>query len=219
MYGLEKGSATRPLTVEIAHRGVSSGMIHPSIQRQMQTQLPLPLQNILAAAAIEAKRRGWQLYLIGGAVRDLLLARTSGRCHLQELDLVVDSIGTPQSKEAGAKLGQALIERYPEAHLQVYGRFQIVLLMIQPGFFGLSGLQFALGSPLNLKLRRIFELRSRAVFTNRQWNLMKSSISIFGGLRYGQVWANFQIANARFSSCAMVWRMDIPAPCRRSVKP
>ncbi|MBE9033513.1 CBS domain-containing protein, partial [filamentous cyanobacterium LEGE 11480] len=65
-------------------------LVAPSIARLTQ-----PLQDLLAIAAAKAESRGWNLYLVGGGVRDLLLAQADPEQQaepvmLNDLDLVVD---------------------------------------------------------------------------------------------------------------------------------
>ncbi len=94
----------------------------------LQQRLPPLLWEILQRAATLAKARGWQLYLVGGAVRDLLLAMRQGVEALptREFDLVVD--GVQQEEAAGVQLAAALHEIYPETDLQIYGQFQTAAL-------------------------------------------------------------------------------------------
>ncbi|URR34879.1 CBS domain-containing protein [Thermosynechococcus sp. HN-54] len=94
----------------------------------LQQRLPEQLWTLLQRAAAIAKERGWQLYLVGGAVRDLLLAIAQGNHHLptREFDLVVD--GVQQEEAAGVHLAQALHTLYPETDLQIYGQFQTAAL-------------------------------------------------------------------------------------------
>lgn len=84
--------------------------------------------EILTEAAAVADQMGLQLFLVGGAVRDLLLDRPT-----DDLDLVVDG-PYPLSQEQeiqegwGIKLGRALQQRCPEARLEIHGKFQTVAL-------------------------------------------------------------------------------------------
>ena len=58
----------------------------PTIKERLE---PI-LWSFLQAAATAAQKRGWHLYLVGGAVRDLLLATERDTLLLQDIDLVVD---------------------------------------------------------------------------------------------------------------------------------
>jgi tRNA nucleotidyltransferase (CCA-adding enzyme) len=88
-------------------------------------RLAPPLQEILRIAAQAAADRGWHLYLVGGGVRDLLLAADrTGQMALQDLDLVVEG-----PSAAGVELAQLLGARYPQARLEIHEKFQTAALM------------------------------------------------------------------------------------------
>lgn len=97
-----------------------------SIQDQLRSHLQSPFQQILSTAATAAAQQGWQLYLVGGVVRDLLLAGPEHPFRVKEFDLVVDGVDIPA---AGVTLGEALQQAYPETQLQVYGQFQTASLI------------------------------------------------------------------------------------------
>jgi len=109
-------------------QGVRSGVIQVPIQEQLQKCLSFQLQQILTDAAQQAQARGWQLYLVGGAVRDLLLAGQTDSLAIHEFDLVVDGVDCSPTEGAGVELARALQRYYPEAQLQVYGKFQTAAL-------------------------------------------------------------------------------------------
>jgi tRNA nucleotidyltransferase (CCA-adding enzyme) len=85
-------------------------------QRQGQTTFQLPpattlhhtlrssfkpaLWEVLQDMTTAAQQRGWHLYLVGGAVRDLLLSQTATADQSPDLDLVVD--GFYQTAQVGA---------------------------------------------------------------------------------------------------------------------
>ncbi|MEM9804476.1 MAG: CBS domain-containing protein [Cyanobacteria bacterium P01_D01_bin.56] len=89
------------------------------------------LWTLLTQIAMEAQRRGWHLYVVGGAVRDLLLAPENSVVPLKDIDLVVDSFRSPVVDGAGVVLAQQLQQQYPEAELQVHGEFQTAALIWQ----------------------------------------------------------------------------------------
>lgn len=95
----------------------------------LRDRLTPPLQKVLAIAAQQAEQRGWQLYLVGGAVRDLLLASTGGPRAMKDVDLVVDGFHQTADQAAGVELAQALRQLYPDTRLQVHGRFQTAALL------------------------------------------------------------------------------------------
>ncbi len=100
-------------------------VVRTSMQDRLRTLLPQTLQAVLLEAAQLAEQQGWQLYLVGGAVRDLLLAEQPPQ--LQEFDLVVDGVHTGDSE--GAALARLLHQKYPTAQLQVFGQFQTAALI------------------------------------------------------------------------------------------
>ncbi len=103
------------------------GVTQTPIQAQLEASLSPQLQTLLAQAAAHAQQRGWNLYLVGGAVRDLLLARPEAVA-LREFDLVVDGIDPDAAEAAGIELAQALQQTYPEAQLQIHGKFKTAAL-------------------------------------------------------------------------------------------
>lgn len=104
----------------------------------LQDLLPPPLRQVLEQAAIACSQRGWQLYLVGGAVRDLLLLLDQdktkddlGECYhriTREFDLVVDGIQQGVQEGAGVQLARELHGYYPKAEVQIYGQFQTATL-------------------------------------------------------------------------------------------
>lgn len=89
--------------------------------------LATPWQKLLQIAAQEAADRGWHLYLVGGAVRDVLLGQ--GDRGLLDVDLVVDGFHRATDGEAGVILAQCLQQHYPQARLSVHGAFQTAALL------------------------------------------------------------------------------------------
>lgn len=107
-------------------------VVRTSIQEQLRSQLSPTLQTLLSTAADAAADQGWQLYLVGGAVRDLLLSGPNQPFRVKEFDLVVDGVETT-AKAAGVSLAQTLQSDYPETQLQVYGQFQTAALIWPSG--------------------------------------------------------------------------------------
>ena len=92
------------------------------------------LWQVLSAAAGEAEQQGWHLYLVGGAVRDLLLAIASGTAQqggllLEDVDLVVDGFHHAAVVGAGVALAESLQTHYPTARLEIHGKFQTAALL------------------------------------------------------------------------------------------
>ncbi len=95
----------------------------------MRERLAPALWQLLTQAAQEAQERGWHLYVVGGAVRDILLANESQPLLLEDVDLVVDGFHRAADVGAGVTLAKALRERYPNARLDVHGAFQTAALL------------------------------------------------------------------------------------------
>lgn len=91
-------------------------------------ELPPLLERLLQQTAQLAERRGWHLYLVGGAVRDLLLGRERPEIVLEDLDLVVDSCRAQVTVGAGGELARELQQSYPQAKLSIHGDFQTAAL-------------------------------------------------------------------------------------------
>lgn len=99
-------------------------------------QALVPDQWILLTRAAEAAAaRGWQLFLVGGAVRDLLMATLNngaakaGQLLIEDIDLVVDGFHQAADVGAGVELARSLQSLYPEARLEVHGKFQTAALL------------------------------------------------------------------------------------------
>ena len=105
----------------------------------------IPQWELLQQAAQIAAESGWHLYLVGGVVRDLLLAQTrSESLSITDIDLVVDGCSQVAEVGAGVKLAQALQQIYPEVHLDVHGTFQTAALVWpQDSAFGALGIDIA----------------------------------------------------------------------------
>jgi len=97
-----------------------------SIRDRLQPQL----SQLLDRAAEEAEKRGWHLYLVGGGVRDLLLAETNEeRVSITDIDLVVDGFHKAAIVGAGVSLAKALQSEYKNCRLEVHGQFQTAALL------------------------------------------------------------------------------------------
>jgi tRNA nucleotidyltransferase (CCA-adding enzyme) len=107
----DKSPLTACLLPSIEHR------LHPAIRQ------------LLDRAATEAQKRGWHLYLVGGAIRDLLLAGGDRTLLLQDIDLVVDGFHRSADTGAGVELARCLQSVYPQARLSVHGDFQTAALL------------------------------------------------------------------------------------------
>ena len=113
-------------------RGDSVSVIPPSsFLKLLRDRLDAPFWELLTKASMQAEQRGWHLYLVGGAVRDLLLAKdnSSQPLKLQDIDLVVDGFHRSADVGAGVELARALQQIYPEARLEIHGAFQTAALL------------------------------------------------------------------------------------------
>jgi tRNA nucleotidyltransferase (CCA-adding enzyme) len=97
------------------------------IQPNLEDRLRPELWTLLQIMARLSQERGWQLYLVGGVVRDLLLATDRGRLSSPDLDLVVDGVDD-NDERSGVELATALHELYPTAQLKIHGKFQTAAL-------------------------------------------------------------------------------------------
>ncbi len=95
----------------------------------LQNRLAPKLWEFLATASKEAEKRGWHLYIVGGAVRDLLLANPDEPLLLPDIDMVVDGFHNAADVGAGVELASAILQIYPGARLDVHGDFQTAALL------------------------------------------------------------------------------------------
>ena len=100
-----------------------------SIIPNLRERLAPEQWELLTQAAQEAQQRGWNLYLVGGAVRDLLLAEGEDSLVLKDIDLVVDGFPRSADTGAGVTLAKALQKLYPNVRLDVHGAFQTAALL------------------------------------------------------------------------------------------
>lgn len=97
----------------------------PSISQRLSPSI----WKLLQFAAKEAEERGWHLYIVGGAVRDLLLSEEKEFLLLQDIDLVVDGFHRSADVGAGVELASTLQETFPNARLSIHGEFQTAALL------------------------------------------------------------------------------------------
>lgn len=132
------GIVTRTDVLRQLHRGRTIG--GQSTPTSPIPYCPLPLDSLrdrlipelwdlLAGAAQQAEQAGWHLYLVGGAVRDLLLADADQAILLSDIDLVVDGFYRSLREGAGVELARSLCQQHPESRLQIYGQFQTAALL------------------------------------------------------------------------------------------
>ncbi|KPQ32494.1 MAG: tRNA nucleotidyltransferase (CCA-adding enzyme) [Phormidesmis priestleyi Ana] len=109
--------------------------IRPPAPTELYQQLKARIAEIwpaLLLIANIAEQKGWSLYLVGGAVRDLLLSQLPApqrQSHpLTDIDLVVDGAG----EGAGVALAKAVQAQYHEVSIQIHGQFQTAALVWHP---------------------------------------------------------------------------------------
>ncbi len=138
------GIVTRTDVLRQLHQTGAAALIQNSKLKTQNSKLPNPamaatgrltdrlapaLQAILTQAAQQAEQQGWQLYLVGGAVRDLALAQAEDTVMLTDIDLVVDGYDRAADAAAGVKLARSLQSLYPQARLEIHGKFQTAALL------------------------------------------------------------------------------------------
>lgn len=123
--------AARTPEVEVLPDGTLGSLCPlPSVMQHWLTQrLAPPLWNLLMAIAQDAEAHGWHLYMVGGAVRDVLLSEAAQPLDVQDIDLVVDGCHDAADVAAGVALARSLQAQYPGVRLQVHGRFQTAALL------------------------------------------------------------------------------------------
>ncbi len=95
----------------------------------LKSRLAHPIWELLSYIATESQNRGWNLYLVGGGVRDLLLSEDKADLLLQDIDLVVDGFHRAADEQAGVILANAIQEKYPQSRLSIHGEFQTAALL------------------------------------------------------------------------------------------
>ncbi|PSF35447.1 hypothetical protein C7H19_16845 [Aphanothece hegewaldii CCALA 016] len=124
----KKRTRLRQLDMSLTNQNSENPLLScllPSIQDKLDSTL----WHFLEQAATAAQERGWHLYLVGGAVRDLLLSRSTNTILLQDIDLVVDGFHQSADVGAGVELANRLREIYPQAKLSIHGEFQTAALL------------------------------------------------------------------------------------------
>lgn len=92
-----------------------------SVRRLMEERLPKRIIEVLRRAGEVAEARGENAYLVGGAVRDLLL-----RIHNLDLDIVIEGEGIPFSRE--------LAPQFPGCRTRSHDKFGTAVLLFKDGF-------------------------------------------------------------------------------------
>ncbi|MDZ8107129.1 MAG: CBS domain-containing protein [Nostoc sp. DedQUE12a] len=116
-------------TQEHGDAGTGLPFTSERLNLSVSSSLAPQLWQLLTTASQEAEKRGWHLYLVGGAVRDLLLADAAGNLMIKDIDLVVDGFHKSADVGAGVELAKALQQLYPTARLEIHGAFQTAALL------------------------------------------------------------------------------------------
>lgn len=96
----------------------------PTLQNRLKPAIWQLLQQVTAAA----QQRGWNLYLVGGGVRDVLLTSDRQTLLLQDIDLVVDGYHRSADDRAGVELAEVIQQMYPDVSISIHGEFQTAAL-------------------------------------------------------------------------------------------
>ncbi len=97
--------------------------------KNIRDRMKPALKQFLTLTSQLAEQKGWHLYLVGGAVRDLLLAKDEENLMIEDIDLVVDGYAQTAEVGAGMELAKALQDIYHEARLEIHGQFQTAALL------------------------------------------------------------------------------------------
>ncbi len=128
-YGFSRGAVIGHMTVQ--HQRGQDSDDAPHFLSFLRSRLAPDLWHLLTVAANQAEARGWQLFLVGGAVRDLLLNSQNEFDNLliEDIDLVVDGGDQAADAGAGVELARSLQAQYPQARLEIHAKFQTAALL------------------------------------------------------------------------------------------
>ncbi len=94
----------------------------------LQNRLEPAIWELLQKVSTAAQQRGWNLYLVGGGVRDVLLTDNSETLLLQDIDLVVDGFHHSADDRSGVELAETIQGMYPDVSVSIHGEFQTAAL-------------------------------------------------------------------------------------------
>jgi tRNA nucleotidyltransferase (CCA-adding enzyme) len=94
---------------------------HKSVRRLMEERLPPRVLQTLKRAGAVAADRGEEVFLVGGAVRDLLL-----RNHNLDIDLVIEGQGIPFARQ--------LAEEFSDCRVRGHEKFGTAVMLFPDGF-------------------------------------------------------------------------------------
>ena len=111
-------------TADTVNKANLTTRLLPTLQNRLESPIWQLLQKVTAAA----QAKGWNLYLVGGGVRDVLLTDESEPLLLQDIDLVVDGFHRSADDRAGVELAAVIQSMYPNVSLSIHGEFQTAAL-------------------------------------------------------------------------------------------
>ena len=109
---------------ELTTRRNLTSHILPTLQKRLEPAI-WKLLKIVTQAAYQ---KGWNLYLVGGGVRDVLLTSDDELLLLQDIDLVVDGYHRSADDQAGVTLAETIQAMYPDVSVSIHGEFQTAAL-------------------------------------------------------------------------------------------
>ncbi|MGD1921535.1 MAG: CBS domain-containing protein [Pleurocapsa sp.] len=110
--------------IDISSKANVTTRLLPTLQNRLESTIWELLQKVTDAA----QAKGWNLYLVGGGVRDVLLTDESEPLLLQDIDLVVDGFHRSADDRAGVELAGVIQEMYPDVSVSIHGEFQTAAL-------------------------------------------------------------------------------------------
>ena len=116
-----------PTNIDTPNKANLTTRLLPTLQNRLEPAIWELLQQVTQAA----KARGWNLYLVGGGVRDVLLTDDSEPLLLQDIDLVVDGFHRSADDRAGVELAGVIQQMYPDVSVSIHGEFQTAALSWQ----------------------------------------------------------------------------------------
>ncbi len=136
-----------------------------NLSREMEGKLPPELTSFLRMAADIALSQGENLYLVGGAVRDLMLGKVS-----YDIDLAVEGNGVKLASEIAGKIGARLTThpQFGTAKLEWQGKWDIDIVSARQESYAHPGALPAV-SPGSIKddlFRRDFTVNAMAIALN-----------------------------------------------------
>ncbi len=152
-----------------------------SVRRLVEEMLPKRVMGILRRAGEVAQLRGEEVYLVGGAVRDLLLRKQN-----LDIDLVIEGEGIPFAKQLASEFPGARVrghEKFGTACILFPDGFKIDVATARHEYYARPGaLPTVETSSMKRDLyRRDFTMNTLAIALNPQ--VLGRLIDFFGGAR------------------------------------